>query len=279
MKEWDLVIEPNRKILDLKMRELIRYRDLVFLFVKRDFITQYKQTILGPLWFLINPLISTIMFTFIFGRMAKIGTDGIPYLLFYYSGTMLWNFFTTSFNDSSNIFINNSNLFGKVYFPRLTVPVSNVISNFIKIAIQFVLLMIFFLYYLITGTITLPEPMALLFPLIFVWLALLATGMGMIISSVTTKYRDLKHLVTFGLSLAMYATPVVYPLSEIPEKYKWISLINPVSAPIEIFRIWFYHAGAISISFLLSSIIQTLVLFLLGLILFNQNERNYIDVI
>ncbi len=278
-EEWDLVIEPKRKLLDLQIREVIRYRDLVYLFVKRDFVTQYKQTILGPLWFIINPLISTIMYTFVFGNLAKIGTDGIPFLLFYYAGSMMWTFFTGCFNDASNIFITNSGLFGKVYFPRLTVPISNVISNLLRIAIQFATLMVFFVYYLIIRAPISPSWLAPLFPLLFAWIGILATGMGMIISSLTTKYRDLKQLVSFALGLAMYATPIVYPLSQIPEKFAWVNYINPVSAPVELFRIWFYGAGSVPVSMILTSLSMTLGFFFLGLVMFNQNERNFIDVV
>lgn len=278
-KEWDLVIKSERKILDLKIRDVIKYRDLIFLFVKRDFVTQYKQTILGPLWFVINPLFSTIMYSFVFGNLAKIGTDGIPYLLFYYSGTMLWTFFTGCFNDASNVFINNSSLFGKVYFPRLTVPISNVFSNITKISVQFVMLMLFFAYYLCTGAPIRGSFFILLFPMIIVWIALIGTGAGLIISSLTTKYRDLKQLISFALNLAMYATPVVYPLSEIPESYAWVIKMNPVSAPIELFRIWFFGAGNVPMPMIIESLATTAICLVLGLVLFNQNERNFIDVV
>ncbi len=277
--KWDLVISSTRKLFDLQLREVIRYRDLVFLFVKRDFVTQYKQTILGPLWFIINPLFSTVMYTFVFGNLAKIGTDGIPFLLFYYSGTMLWTFFTGCFNDASNVFINNAGLFGKVYFPRFTVPISNVLSNLTKIVVQFATLMVFYIYYLIIKAPIKPTPFLVLFPLLFVWISVLATGMGMIISSLTTKYRDLKHLVSFALSLAMYATPVVYPLSQIPKQFAWVYFVNPMSAPVELFRIWFYGAGTVPLSMIGTSLVMTLFFCLIGLIMFNQNERNYIDVI
>lgn len=278
-ESWSLIIEPRRKLFDLRLREVIRYRDLIWLFVKRDFVTQYKQTILGPLWFIINPLFSTVMYSFVFGNLAKIGTDGIPFLLFYYAGTMLWNFFTTCFNDASNVFLNNAGLFGKVYFPRLTVPIANVFSGLTKAAIQFGTLMAFFAYFLIIKAPIRPSLWALGFPLIFGWLALLANGMGMIISSLTTKYRDLKHLIGFALHLAMYATPVVYPLSEIPADFAWVNYINPVSAPIELFRIWFYGAGSVPPAMILSSLGMTAGFVILGLVMFNQNERNYIDVV
>lgn len=278
-EKWDLVIESKRKIFDLQLRDVIRYRDLIFLFVKRDFVTQYKQTILGPLWFVINPIFSTIMYTFVFGNLAKIGTDGIPFLLFYYAGTMMWTFFTGCFNDASNVFINNSNLFGKVYFPRFTVPISNVFNNLTKIVVQFVMLMLFYIYYLMSTDLIKPSFLALAFPVLLLWLASIGTGIGMVISSLTTKYRDLKHLVSFALNLAMYATPVVYPLSQIPEGFSWVNYVNPVSAPIELFRTWFYGTGSVTGGMIVSSIGITLFFLMLGLILFNQNERNFIDII
>jgi lipopolysaccharide transport system permease protein len=278
-KDWNIVIEPKRKLLDLQIRDIIRYRDLIYLFVKRDFVVQYKQTLLGPLWFVLNPLFSTVMYIFVFRNLAGIGTDGIPSLLFYYSGSMLWNYFAACFTDASNVFINNINLFGKVYFPRLTVPISNVFSNLTKALAQFALLLCFYIYYLIAGAPVRGSWWIAAFPLIFVWLAALGTGIGIIISSLTTKYRDLKNLVTFALGLAMYVTPVVYPLSEIPARFRWIGLINPASAPIELFRVWFFGAGTVSGPQILASIVSTAALLLLGLILFNQNERNFIDVV
>jgi lipopolysaccharide transport system permease protein len=278
-ENWTLVIESKRKLMDLQLRDVIRYRDLIYLFVKRDFVLQYKQTILGPLWLIIQPLFSTIMYTFVFGNLAKIGTNGIPHLLFYYSGTMLWTFFAGCFTDVSNVFITNAGIFGKVYFPRLTVPISNVFSNVTKIIVQFVMLMVFYAYYVISGAPVNGSLWIFAFPLIFAWLAALGTGMGIIISSLTTKYRDLKQLVTFALGLAMYATPVVYPLSEIPQRFSWVNFVNPVSAPIELFRIWFFGAGAVPQSMILTSLGITAGLLILGLILFNQNEQNFIDVV
>lgn len=276
---WSLIIEPRRKLFDLRLRELIQYRDLISLFVKRDFVTQFKQTILGPLWFVINPLISTIMYTFVFGNLAGIGTDGVPSILFYYAGTMLWTYFSTCFTDASNLFTNNAGLFGKVYFPRLTVPVSNIIFNLLKAGVQFALLIAFYIYFLIAKAPLAPSWSILLFPLSFIWIAMLGVGLGLIVSSLTTKYRDLRILVTFALSLGMYVTPVVYPLSEIPQNFGWLFYINPLSAPIELFRVWFFGAGSVPLPMLLSSLGATLVIALLGMVMFNQNERNFIDVV
>jgi len=278
-ENWSLIIKPKRKLLDLQIRELIRYRDLIFLFVKRDFVTQYKQTILGPLWFVINPLISTVMYTFVFGRLANIGTDGIPYTLFYYSGTMLWTFFSGCFLDSSNVFINNVNVFGKVYFPRLVVPINYVLSNSIRILVQFAMLLVFLVYHLFIGSPVQLSWFAFFFPLIVLWLATIGVGAGIIVSSLTTKYRDLRQLVTFAINLVMYATPVVYPLSEIPQRFRWVAYANPVCAPIELFRLWFFGAASVNMHMILISLGITVFLFIIGLILFNQNEQNFIDVV
>ena len=278
-ENWTLIIKPRRKLFDIQIREIIRYRDLVFLLVKRDFVTQYKQTILGPLWFIINPVISTIMYSFVFGRLAKIGTDGIPHTLFYYSGTMLWAFFSGVFTDSCNVFILNSNLFSKVYFPRLVVPINYVFTNGIKILVQFVMLIVFMVYHLFIGTALQSSWLMLLFPLLVLWLAAIGAGAGIIISSLTTKYRDLKQLVAFAIHLAMYATPVVYPLSEIPERFSWIIYVNPVCAPIELFRKWFFGTASVDTSMILTSLGITVLLVVSGLLLFNQNEQNFIDVV
>jgi len=278
-ENWSMIITPKRKLFDLQIRELIRYRDLVFLFTKRDFVTQYKQTILGPIWYVVNAIISTIMYTFVFGNLAKIGTDGIPHVLFYYSGTMLWTYFSGCFTDASTVFSANANIFGKVYFPRLVVPISKVFINSVKYLIQFVMLIAIFIYFILTGTPLLFSWQMLLFPVIVLWLAAIGTGMGIIISSLTTKYRDLQQLVSFALSLAMYATPVVYPLSEIPSGFSWLAYANPVCAPIEVFRNWFFGASSVNLTMILSSIGITVILVFGGLILFNQNEKNFIDVI
>jgi len=277
--KWSLIITSKRKLLDLQLRELIRYRDLIFLFVKRDFTTQYKQTILGPLWYVINPIFSTIMYTFVFGNLAKIGTDGIPHVLFYYSGTMLWTFFTGCFNDGSNLFTSNAGIFGKVYFPRLAVPISRVFINSIKLLIQFLMLMGIFIYFISSG---LPAKFSfgmLYLPLIMLWIAATGFGAGIIVSSLTTKYRDLNQLVSFALGLAMYATPVVYPLSQIPQKFNWIAYANPVCAPIELFRKLFFGVSSVNSVMILTSLGITALLLFVGLILFNQNEKNFIDVI
>lgn len=276
---WDLELSSKHKLLDFNLKELIQYRDLIWLFIKRDFATQYKQTILGPIWYIVQPLVTTIINTFIFGNLAKIGTDGVPYLLFYFAGTMLWTFFTNSLNAAAGTFSNNQAIFSKVYFPRLAVVISNLASTALKLLIQFACLIVFWIYYLIIGQKVFPSAFALLFPLLVLWIGLLGSGMGMIISSLTTKYRDLNHLLGFGLNLAMYITPVVYPLSEAPEKFAWLFYLNPVSAPIELFRIWFYGAGSVPPLMTLLSLGMTFLFLFIGLILFNRNERTFVDVI
>lgn len=275
---WTTIILPGTKFLDLKLRELIRYRDLVGLFIKRDFTTHYKQTVLGPLWYVIQPLISTILFTFVFGNLANISTEGVPYVLFYYGGTMLWTFFESNFKNASDTFTTNADLFSKVYFPRLTVPISRVFINLVAFGIQFALLAVFYVYYLIIGTAVRPSILALGLPVLLVWLAALGMGMGLMVSSVTTKYRDLKQLVSFGINLWMYATPIVYPLSQVPERYAWLYYLNPVSAPIEIFRVAFYGTGYVPPAMLISSAAMAVGFLFIGLVAFNRGERTFVDV-
>ena len=279
-ENWDLILQPKVRSLDSKhIRELIRYRDLILLFIKRDFTTQYKQTILGPLWYLVQPLVTTVCYTFVFGKLANIGTDEVPYMLFYFAGTMLWTYFTGVLNSAAGIFSSNSGIFGKVYFPRLTVPISTTVGQMIKLALQFMCLLVFYFYFIFKGAPVHPSWKVCLFPLLVLWIGFLGCGLGMIVSSLTTKYRDLNQLLGFGLSLAMYATPIVYPLSQAPEKFQWFFYINPMSAPIELFRIWFYGAGHVPVTMTLISLAVTGLCFFFGLILFNKNERTFVDVI
>jgi len=278
-EKWDLVLQPKRGWFDIDLRELVRYRDLIWLFVNRDFVSVYKQTILGPLWFIINPLFTTVIYSFIFGGLAKIPTDGVPQTLFYYGGTMLWGYFSACFNSGSDVFSGNAGLFSKVYFPRLTVPISKVFSNLITVAIQFGALLVFYVYFAIIGTSARPTWWILAVPLLVAQIAALGMGFGIIISSLTTKYRDLRQLVGFGVSLWMYATPVVYPLSQIPEKYRWLMALNPVSAPVEGFRIAMFGVGTLTPGMVLASLVSSIVLLFFGLMLFNHNERSFVDVV
>ncbi len=236
--EWTLIIEPSSHWWDLQLEELWRYRDLLWMFVKRDFVSVYKQTVLGPIWFFIQPLLTTLVFTIIFSGVAKISTDGQPPLLFYLAGTIPWNYFATCLNKTSTTFVSNAAIFGKVYFPRLIVPLSVVVSNLIQFVIQFVLFAGVFVWYFTTGSSVSPNWSAILLltPALLVLMAALGSGTGIIVSSLTTKYRDMTFLVAFGIQLAMYGTPVIYPMSAIPDRWRWLIGLNPMSAPIEAFR-------------------------------------------
>ena len=240
---WDKVIKSKPKLIDLKLKQVWEYKDLILLFIKRDFIVYYKQTILGPLWYLLQPIFSTVMYMLIFGTLAGIGTDGIPQILFYFSGTMLWSYFSESLIKASKTFSENKTIFGKVYFPRLTVPIATSVGIIIKMLIQFLFFIILYFFYFAKGAVFFPSWRMIFFPLIILWLGFLGTGIGMIISSITTKYRDIALTIDFLVQLVMYATPVVYPLSEIPQNLTWLFYTNPASAPIEFFRVCFFRVG------------------------------------
>ena len=276
---WDLTVSAKTKLIDIRFHELISYRDLILMFFLRDFTTIYKQTVLGPLWHIISPLCSILVYAFLFGGIAGIGTDGIPELLFYFGGTILWTFFSTCLNNAAGIFTINAGVFGKVYFPRLTVPIAITLSAALKMLIQFVILLVFLAYYIMTGSPVRPGAMALLFPLMILWIGALGTGLGMISSALTTKYRDLRHVLDLALRLFMFVTPVVYPLSQVPENYRLFFYLNPVSAPMELFRIWFYGMGNVPDRMILVSIAMTVLVVFLGLVLFTRNERTCMDVI
>ena len=279
-ENWTMTIEPQRSLLDLRLGELWRYRDLVMLFVRRDFVSVYKQTILGPLWYLIQPLLTTITFTVIFGNIASLPTDGLPQFLFYMSGTVVWSYFAECLNKTSNTFVQNANLFGKVYFPRLAVPVSILISNLITFLIQFAMFLVFVLYFVFRGTpIQFNWQWIALSPLLILMMAGLGLGFGIIISSLTTKYRDLRFLVTFGVSLLMYATPVIYPVSSIPARFQWIILANPMTPIVEAFRYGFLGAGTVDINHLLYSFGFMVVVVTLGSIIFNRVEQTFMDTV
>lgn len=279
-ENWDLIIEPSRSLLDLRLGELWRYRDLVMLFVRRDFVAVYKQTVLGPLWYLIQPLLTTLTFMFIFGNIANLPTDGLPQFLFYMSGTVVWSYFAACLTKTSETFVQNANLFGKVYFPRLAVPVSILISNLITFAIQFALFILFVLFFLLRWTQVQPNwTWISFFPVLILIMAGLGLGFGIIISSLTTKYRDLRFLVTFGVQLFMYATPVIYPVSSIPERFQWIIQANPMTPIVEVFRYAFLGAGTVNTGLLLYSFGFMLVVVILGSIIFNRVERTFMDTV
>lgn len=279
-ENWTLVIDKksNKSILQI-LKSIFSYKDLLFLFVKRDFIAQYKQTLLGPLWFFIQPVLTTITFSVIFGNLAKISTDGIPNILFYMTGITFWNYFADCVNKTSNTFTLNQGLFGKVYFPRLIVPISIILTNLLKFCIQFFLLIIFWIYYFsISDSISIQNTI-LFFPLLIFSMALLGLGVGMVISSLTTKYRDLSFLVTFGVQLLMYASPIVYPLSIIPIKYKWIILLNPMTSIIETFKHGFIGVGVFEPFWLIYSFVISVLLFFIGVKIFNKVEKSFIDTV
>lgn len=286
--EWSMIIEPQRSLLDLRLAELWHYRDLVMLFVRRDFVSVYKQTILGPLWYLIQPLLTTITFTFIFGRVASLPTDGLPQFLFYMSGTVVWSYFAACLTKTSETFVQNANLFGKVYFPRMAVPVSILISNLITFAIQFALFLVFVLYFILRSPGALPGQgtdiqfnwlWVALSPVLILMMAGLGLGFGVIISALTTKYRDLRFLVQFGVQLLMYATPVIYPVSSIPERFQWLILANPMTPILEAFRYAFLGAGTVSTGLLLYSFVFMLVVVFLGSVIFNRVEQTFMDTV
>jgi lipopolysaccharide transport system permease protein len=279
-ERWDLIIEPQRSWLDLRLGEVWRYKDLILLFVQRDFVSLYKQTILGPLWYLIQPLLTTIIFTFIFGNIASLPTDGLPKFLFYMSGTVVWSYFADCLNKTSQTFINNANLFGKVYFPRLAVPLSILLSNMITFAIQFGMFLIFELYFIWQGAAIQPNWLwILLSPVLILMMAGLGLGFGIIISSLTTKYRDLRFLVTFGVQLLMYAAPVIYPVSSVPAKFQWVILANPMTSIIEAFRYAFLGVGTVQIGQLVYSFVFMLVVMLTGTMIFNRVEQTFMDTV
>ncbi|MBI9050421.1 MAG: ABC transporter permease [Anaerolineaceae bacterium] len=278
-KRWDLILEPNRAWWDLRLRQVWRYRDLILLFVRRDFVSYYKQTILGPLWFLIQPILTTLTFTVIFGNIASMSTDGLPQFLFYMSGTVIWSYFAECLRKTSDTFISNANIFGKVYFPRLIMPISVLISNLITFVIQFLLFLGFVVYFLIAGSNIQVTWNVLILPLLLFLMAGLGLGFGIIISSLTTKYRDLRFLIQFGVQLWMYATPVIYPVSSIPEKYQWIIQLNPLSPIVEAFRYAFLGTGAFSWASLAYSFGVMVVVFLVGVVIFNRVETTFMDTV
>lgn len=279
---WDLEIKPHNQLLDLHLKDVWHYRDLLSLLVRRDFVSFYKQTILGPVWFFIQPLFTTIIFTFVFGNLAQISTDGLPQPLFYLAGITAWNYFAECLTKTSTVFKDNANIFGKVYFPRLIMPLSIVVSNLIKFGVQMLLFLLLMAYYYFNNAHLHPNFHLLLFPLLVLLMAGLGLGLGMIISALTTKYRDLAFLVTFGVQLLMYATTVIYPLSTAIEKYPkyaWIIKYNPMTPIIETFRYGFLGNGSFSWHSLLYCAITTIIILIFGIIIFNKVEKTFVDTV
>lgn len=277
-QNWTTIIKPKNRLLDLKLKELWQYRDLIIMFVKRDFKTIYKQTVLGPLWIIINPIMTTLIQVFVFGNIAGMSTDGTPQFLFYLSGNALWIYFSKSFTQTANTFINNSAVFGKVYFPRLVSPISVTISGLITFSIQFILLVISTIYYYMQGDIQ-PNLYILLLPLLLLELAMLSMGCGIIISALTTKYRDLSILVTFGIQIWMYASAIIFPVSSLPEKWAKILMINPVVPVIETARYGFTGNGTFLLPYLLLSIAETVIILFIGIVIFNKVEKTFMDTV
>lgn len=278
---YNLIIRPKRHAFDINFKEIWQYRDLLRMFVKRDVITVYKQTILGPIWFIVQPILTTLIYIVVFGNIAQISTDGTPMALFYLSGIVIWNYFAESFNQTSDTFTQNAAIFGKVYFPRLIMPLSKVVSGLIKFFIQLAFFLIVYAYYLVSdpGIVQANWTLALI-PLYVVIMSMMGMGLGILFTSMTTKYRDLKFLITFGVQLLMYATPVIYPMSTIPEgKLKTLIQLNPLSPIVESFKYSFLGAGHFSYSALAYSAGFAIVTLIIGIIVFHKTERNFIDTV
>jgi lipopolysaccharide transport system permease protein len=282
-EDWDLIVKGHTSLFDIQFQDLWHYRDLLLLFVKRDFVSFYKQTVLGPLWFFIQPLFTTIIFSFVFGNLAGISTDGLPKYLFYLTGITSWNYFSDCLTKTSTVFKDNASIFGKVYFPRLIMPLSIVVSNLIRFGVQLLLLLLMMLYFYFfpTAGASFHVTNALfLFPVLVLLMALLGLGMGLIITAMTTKYRDLTFLVTFGVQLLMYATTVIYPLSYAKAKgYGLIVELNPMTGIIECFRYAFLGKGEFTFGSLSYSVLITLIVLVLGIVIFNKTEKNFVDTI
>jgi lipopolysaccharide transport system permease protein len=278
-EHWTEVIEPRSRLLDLRLDEVWKYRDLVLMFVRRDFVANYKQTILGPIWFFLQPLLTTVTYMFIFGRVAALSTDGVPMMVFYLAGITFWNYFSETLNRTATVFKDNAQMFGKVYFPRLTMPVSIVISNLVRFFIQFALFISVWVYFLLKENTIHPNSFILLTPFLLIIMGTLALGFGMIISALTTKYRDLIFLLTFGIQLLMFATPVIYPLSSISERYQWIILANPMTSIIETFRFAFLGSGIFSWGHLAYSTAFAVAVLLSGAMVFNKVEKSFTDTV
>ncbi len=280
-QEFSTVIRPKRGLFEIDLKEVFKYKDLVVLFTKRNFTSVYKQTILGPAWAIIQPLLTTVVFTIVFGNIAHLDTNGIPPFLFYLCGSIAWSYFSTCFTGTASTFVSNAAIFGKVYFPRIIIPVSIVVTNLISFGIQFVFFIGFLIFYVLNPSYGIQPDyiLMLLLPLILLQMALLGLGFGIVVSSVTTKYRDLSMLVSFGVQLWMYATPIAYSVAEVPQKWQGIYMLNPVTPVIETFRQAFLGTGAFSPGYYAISWAITLGVLLLGIIMFNRVEKTFMDTV
>lgn len=280
-KDWDLVIQPHRGLLEVDLKELWDYRDLLMMFVKRDIVTVYKQTVLGPLWFVVQPILTMFMFLVVFGTIAKIEVGTVPPSLFYLAGIIIWTYFSDCFIQTSDTFTKNADIFGKVYFPRLIMPLSKVVSGLVKFGIQLGLFLLVYAYYLIQGNnINFTWSLIWLLPLLIVLMAGLGLGFGLIFSALTTKYRDLKFLLQFGVQLLMYATPVIYPVEELPAGIlRDLMFYNPLAHIVEAFKLIFLGEGYLTTAGLLYASVFTVVVTLLGVLIFNKTERSFVDTV
>lgn len=272
-------IDSKISVFSLNLKEVWHYRDLLQMFVKRDFITFYKQTILGPLWFIVQPLLTTLIYVILFGNIAKLSTDGIPQVLFYLSGITIWNYFSESLTKTSTVFKDNANMFGKVYFPRLIMPLAIVSSSLMKFLVQFGIFIVILLYYVIFTDTIQPNIWILFTPFLIFLMAIFALGMGMIFSSLTTKYKDLVFLLSFGIQLFMYITPVVYPISSLPENFRFLGVINPLSPLFECFRYAYLGTGSFTIESLVISTIIIFLILIVGTVIFNRVEKTFMDTV
>lgn len=278
-RNWQKVITAKRGLLELNLKDVFKYKDLIKMFVKRNFISHYKQTVLGPLWYVISPLITSVLFTVVFGKIANISTDGVPQFLFYMAGNTVWNYFATCLTSTSNTFTSNAHLFGKVYFPRLTMPIATVIYSAISFVIQFVIFIGFLIYFVTSGAVLSPNLYILLTPILLIHMAALGMGFGIIVSSLTTKYRDLSVLVSFGVQLFMYITPIVYPVSALSGKWKTLIMLNPMAPIVNNFRYAFLGCGKPEWGYWLLSAIITFLVLLFGMVLFNRVEKDFMDTV
>ncbi|QQS41996.1 MAG: ABC transporter permease [Acidobacteriota bacterium] len=278
-EEWSLTIRPKHGWFDVDIAELWQYRDLLYMFVKRDFVSFYKQTVLGPLWFFIQPLFTTIVFTFVFGNLAGLSTDGLPQPLFYLAGITAWNYFSDCIIKTSTVFKDNATLFGKVFFPRMIMPLSIVTSNLVRFGVQMILFLGMMGYFAAVGASFQVTSGVFLLPLLVLLMALLGLGLGLTITAMTTRYRDLSFLVTFGVQLLMYVTTVIYPLSAAPERYRWLIELNPMTGIIEAFRYAFLGKGDFDMWSLGYSSIATIVILAFGVVIFNKAEKNFVDTV
>ncbi|HBM98431.1 MAG TPA: ABC transporter permease [Ruminococcus sp.] len=283
-EDFSTVIQPKTKWFDLKLKQVLEYRDLIFLFVKRNFVSKYKQTVLGPIWAVIQPLLTTVVFTLVFGNIAGLAPGGIPSFIFYLSGTILWTYFSSCLTQTANTFVANSHIMGKVYFPRLVMPISTVFSEMIGLAIQYVFLIIFLVYYTVTGQGVHPNLWILMTPLMILQLAVLSLGFGIIVSALTTKYRDLAMLVAFGTQLWMYASPIAYDMFSMGAfapggKWHALYMCNPITSIVNLFRYGYLGIGTMEWNYYFIGWATTIVIFLIGVVLFNRIEKTFMDTV